>query len=285
MEKLTNYDFETLHRCPWGGDETPTEFLYKDFMGCEIVRCQECGLVFAKQRLNKTGLAKYWKDYLSRVHLHDSKAVEQRNKMYEIDFQLISEHVTKGKVLDVGCGNGSFLKLFEINGYDASGVEFGKEAADTAGNEHKIYYGEFPNLEFKDKYDLIIFRGVLQYVPDPKAYLEKAIGILADNGHIFITAQPNMESLCFNLFKENFTQSVTGVDFIGYTEKLFNEYFKTKGLKKITDKYLYEETPYANVEEDILRVAKAIEYKRKNQEITFKAPAFYGNMMSLVYKV
>lgn len=48
MEKLTNYDFETLHRCPWGGDETPTEFLYKDFMGCEIVRCQECGLVFAK---------------------------------------------------------------------------------------------------------------------------------------------------------------------------------------------------------------------------------------------
>jgi hypothetical protein len=132
---------------------------------------------------------------------------------------------------------------------------------------------------------LIIFRGVLQYVPDPKAYLEKAIGILADNGHIFITAQPNMESLCFNLFKENFTQSVTGVDFIGYTEKLFNEYFKTKGLKKITDKYFYEETPYANVEEDILRVAKAIEYKRKNQEITFKAPAFYGNMMSLVYKV
>ena len=55
--------------------------------------------------------------------------------------------------------------------------------------------------------------------------------------------------------------------------------------KKITDKYFYEETPYANVEEDILRVAKAIEYKRKNQEITFKAPAFYGNMMSLVYKV
>ncbi len=51
MEKLTNCDFETLHRCPWGGDETPTEFLYKDFMGCEIVRCQECGLVFAKRKI------------------------------------------------------------------------------------------------------------------------------------------------------------------------------------------------------------------------------------------
>lgn len=121
MEKLTNCDFEALHKCPWDGGKIAAEFLYKDFMGCEIVRCQECGLIFAKQRLNKTGLAKYWEDYLSRVHLHDSKAVEQRNKMYEIDFKLISGYVRKGKVLDVGCGNGSFLKLFEINGYDANG--------------------------------------------------------------------------------------------------------------------------------------------------------------------
>ncbi|HJI09349.1 MAG TPA: class I SAM-dependent methyltransferase [Phascolarctobacterium faecium] len=283
MENMTECDFETLDKCPWGGDKPPMEFLYKDFMGCEIVRCQECGLVFAKQRLNKTGLAKYWEDYLSRVHLHDSKAVEQRNKMYEIDFQLISEHVTKGKVLDVGCGNGSFLKLFEINGYDASGVEFGKEAADTAASEHTIYYGEFPKLVFKDKYDLIIFRGVLQYVPEPKAYLEKAIELLASNGHIFITAQPNVDSLCFNLFKENFTQPVTGVDFLGYTEGLFTEYFTSNGLKKVAEKYFYEETPYANIEEDILKVAKAIECKRENKEVGFKAPAFYGNMMSLVY--
>jgi len=284
MQNLIDSDFETLEKCPWGGDKTAVEFLYKDFMGCEIVRCKKCGLVFAKKRLNKTGLAKYWSDYLSRVHLHDSTAVDKRNKMYEIDYKLINEYVKEGKVLDVGCGNGSFLKLFEINGYDASGVEFGKEAADNASSEHKIYYGEFPKLAFKDKYDLIIFRGVLQYVPEPKAYLEKGIELLAPNGHIFITAQPNMDSLCFNLFKENFTQPVTGVDFIGYTERLFTGYFTAKRFKKVAEKYFYEGTPYANIEEDILKVAKAIECKRENKEIGFKAPAFYGNMMSLVYK-
>lgn len=239
MQNLIDSDFETLEKCPWGGDKTAVEFLYKDFMGCEIVRCKKCGLVFAKKRLNKTGLAKYWSDYLSRVHLHDSTAVDKRNKMYEIDYKLINEYVKEGKVLDVGCGNGSFLKLFEINGYDASGVEFGKEAADNASSEHKIYYGEFPKLAFKDKYDLIIFRGVLQYVPEPKAYLEKGIELLAPNGHIFITAQPNMDSLCFNLFKENFTQPVTGVDFIGYTERLFTGYFTAKRFKKVAEKYLH----------------------------------------------
>ncbi|WP_455656990.1 class I SAM-dependent methyltransferase [Phascolarctobacterium sp.] len=284
MQNLIDSDFETLEKCPWGGDKTAVEFLYKDFMGCEIVRCKKCGLVFAKKRLNKTGLVKYWSDYLSRVHLHDSTAVDKRNKMYEIDYKLINEYVKEGKILDVGCGNGSFLKLFEINGYDASGVEFGKEAADNASSEHKIYYGEFPKLAFKDKYDLIIFRGVLQYVPEPKAYLEKGIELLAPNGHIFITAQPNMDSLCFNLFKENFTQPVTGVDFIGYTERLFTGYFTAKRFKKVAEKYFYEGTPYANIEEDILKVAKAIECKRENKEIGFKAPAFYGNMMSLVYK-
>lgn len=285
MRKMTNKDFEILDSCPWDGDnEKAFIHLYYDKFGCEVVKCQKCGIVFARKRLNSIGLKKYWSDYLSRVHIHNPIAVEQRQMMYQIDYNFISNYIKYGKVLDIGCGKGDFLALFEQNGFSADGVEFGKEAAVKAKKMHSVYCGEFPKIDFYKKYDLIIFRGVLQYVPKPKEYLNKAVNLLENNGLIFITAQPNVESLCFKLFKDKFTQPVTGSDFIGYSEKIFTDFFKEQGLLKISERYFYEQTPYANIEDDILKVAKAIKYKRTGKNIDFMSPAFYGNMMSLVYR-
>lgn len=285
MEKLTHKDFNILDFCPWGGDDK-SEFihLYYDKFGCEIVKCKKCGIVFARERLNENGLKKYWSDYLSRVHIHNLITVKQRQLMYKLDYNFINNYIKEGKVLDVGCGKGDFLAFFEQDGFIAEGVEFGKEAAIEANKSHKVYYGEFPKINFDKTYNLIVFRGVLQYVPDAKTYLDKAISLLANNGYIFITAQPNMDSLCFKLFKEKFTQPISGTDYIGYTERIFTDYFENKGVEKVSEKYFYEETPYANLEDDILKVAKAIEYKRNGKKIDFISPPFYGNMMSLVYR-
>ena len=195
MEILTKDDFETLYQCPW--DNAPSdiaELLYQDDMGCDIVRCPQCGIVYAKRRLNESGLPKYWGDYLSRIHVHDPEAVEKRNKMYQIDYAFSSQFVPSGKVLDVGCGNGSFMAIYEQYGYDVVGVEYGKEAADTVEKLHRVRYGVFDEMDFgEEQFDLVIFRGVLQYVPYPKKYIEKAISLLSSDGHLFIAAQPNYE--------------------------------------------------------------------------------------------
>lgn len=292
MEILTKDDFETLHQCPWDNASSDiAEFLYQDDMGGDIVRCPQCGIVYAKRRLNESGLPKYWGDYLSRVHVHDPATVDKRNKMYEIDYAFSHQYVSSGRVLDVGCGNGSFMGVYERHGYDVYGVEYGKEAADTARKTHSVRYGVFDEMDFGDeRYDLIIFRGVLQYVPNPKSYLRKAVSILNNNnsdkmgGCLFITAQPNVQSLGFRLFGKNFTQPVTGADFIGYTEEVLSSYLQSFGLQKVGERYFYEETPYADVEEDVLKMAKAVQYKRDGKEIDFKAPSYWGNMMTLMYK-
>lgn len=174
MTELIEDDFEVLDRCSW--DETSAElakFLYLDDMDCDVVRCPQCGVVYAKRRLNAKALPKYWGDYLSRVHTHDIDAVEKRNKMYQIDYEFSSRYVSAGRDLNVGCCNGSFMDVYESHDYEVFGVDFGEE-----------------------KFDLIIFRGVLQYVPYPKEYLKKAVRLLKPKrnfhagGHLFITAQP-----------------------------------------------------------------------------------------------
>ena len=183
MYEFVDEDFESLDSCPWD-DASVDEatFLYQDDMGCKIVRCSRCGVVYAKRRLNERGLPKYWGDYLSRVHTHDPATVDKRNKMYEIDYAFSHQYVSSGRVLDVGCGNGSFMGVYERHGYDVYGVEYGKEAADTAGKTHRVRYGVFDEMNFGDeRFDLIIFRGVLQYVPNPKSYLRKAVSILNNN--------------------------------------------------------------------------------------------------------
>lgn len=285
MNELLSVDFELLERCPWDG--APVEksvFLYQDDMGCEIVRCLHCGIVYAKRRLNEHGLPKYWGDYLSRVHVQDQDVVEKRNRMYQIDYDFSHQYVQSGKVLDVGCGNGSFMAVYEQHGYDVVGVEFGKEAAETAAKNHQVRCGVFDEMDFEqEKFDLVIFRGVLQYVSYPTKYLEKAVSLLTTGGRLFITAQPNMNSFAFRLFGKRFTQPVTGADFIGYTEEVLSSYLQSFGLQKVGERYFYEETPYANVEEDILKMAKAVQYKRAGKEIDFNAPAWWGNMMTLMY--
>lgn len=291
MEALCEHDFEFLKYCPWDHtDVEQAEYLYTDDMGCDIVHCPSCGVVYAKRRLNRSGLPKYWGDYLSRVHTHDIDSIKKRNQMYQIEYAFSQQYVFRGKVLNIGCSNGSFLDVYKARGYETFGVEYGKEAAIAAGETHKVRYGVFSEMDFeKEKFDLIIFRGVLQYIPYPKKYLEKAVELLRPKqgmrpgGYLFITAQPNMNSLAFRLFGKKFTQPVTGADFIGFTEQLLTRYLMEWGLKKVGERYFYPETPYAKEEEDLLKMAKAIQYKREGKEVDFSSPAYWGNMMTLMY--
>lgn len=291
MEALCEHDFEFLKYCPWDHtDVEQAEYLYTDDMGCDIVHCPSCGVVYAKRRLNRSGLPKYWGDYLSRVHTHDIDSIKKRNQMYQIEYAFSQQYVFRGKVLDIGCSNGSFLDVYKARGYETFGVEYGKEAAIAAGETHKVRYGVFSEMDFeKEKFDLIIFRGVLQYIPYPKKYLEKAVELLRPKqgmrpgGYLFITAQPNMNSLAFRLFGKKFTQPVTGADFIGFTEQMLTIYLMEWGLKKVGERYFYPETPYAKEEEDLLKMAKAIQYKHEGKEVDFSSPAYWGNMMTLMY--
>lgn len=293
-------DFKKIGRCPMCEGAETIE-LYEiatgandDFEGKEInrsvkvVKCNKCGFVYAKEILNTKGRAKFWRNYASRCHESNNESVQKRKLMYELEYKYVMQFIqTKNPtVLDVGCGEGGFLDFFK--GSRCYGIEVGEEAAEKASLKHTIYRGELPDIDFPEgvgaQFDLIIFRGVLQYCDEPVRYLLKADNLLKQNGLIFITSTPNMDSFCAKLFKEYFSFAVCPVAGNGFSPKMLTHFFNRYNYALCGEKFFYEETPYCNLMEDIKKVSRAIELMERGEKVNFRSPAFWGNMMSLVYK-
>jgi 2-polyprenyl-3-methyl-5-hydroxy-6-metoxy-1,4-benzoquinol methylase len=283
MNKYSRNDHEVLNSCPWC-DSVKKINWGVPVRGFKSAECKSCGLIYVQNRLNKQGLQKYYQNYLSNVHQANKKWNQQRELMYVIEFNLINSYCHPGRVLDVGCSGGYFLDHFKKVGFDCHGVEINEESVKEARKKHQIYLGDFSSIKFDKKFDLIIFRGVIEHVPIPKLYLDKAIRLLNKNGFIYITSTPNAGSLCSKLFKEKWNQHEPEAHLIHFQPAHFDDFFKNRDFVKVAEKYFYEETPYSNLEEDILKVAKAIKIKRQGKHVNFTSPPFYRNMMSLIYQ-
>lgn len=95
-----------------------------------------------------------------------------------------------GKILDIGCGPGMYLKLFEGK-YDLTGTDINKymlEVASKYVKGAKFYEGDFTGIDVKGEFDLIYCIGVLIYIPrtDIKTFFQKIHGLLNKGGVLYL---------------------------------------------------------------------------------------------------
>ena len=244
-----------------------------------------CGAYYCDHRLNQAGLSAYWQDYQNREHCAVEEECAQRQRMYIVDYEYIAQFLKpRAKVLDVGCADGLFLDMFAAAGHQCHGVEFGHEAAVRAAQRYPVQEGYFPDLEITPGFDLIIFRGVLQYVHAPRRFFSKAVSLLASGGLVYVTAQPNMEAYCHQIFRNRFRFSLTPCDCVGYTPQSLAGEFAALGCSTVGQTFFYEETPYANPACDIQAISRAVEAINRGQQPQEPSPPFWGNMMTMVFR-
>lgn len=272
--------------CPWCGSDEYTKWC-DDEAPYFTVQCNDCQIVYVKNRLNENGRIEYYKNYNSEKHQEIVKS-SLRDNMYKIEYEFVTEFLEKGNILDVGCGGAFYLDSFDNEKYNKFGVEYGEDGFQVASLKYpnKILKGEFPLLNEieDDSMDLIIFRGVLEHVINPKDYLLKAKKVLKKSGYIFISATPNLNSLCADLFRNNFNQHIPAEHIIHFSDEHFKSYLKELDFCLASERVFYLETPYSNIYEDTKKIAKAIELKEKGKKINFKSPPWYGNMMTLLFR-
>jgi len=109
-----------------------------------------------------------------------------------------------GKILDVGCGGGSYLYRLKQWGWETYGVEPSETGAQQAQKLGlTVRHGSLQDAGFPDAFfDVVRLSNVLEHLSDPKATLQEISRILKADGLVYITV-PNTRSLVFWLFQEN----------------------------------------------------------------------------------
>ncbi len=201
-----------------------------------LVRCPECGMIYASPIPAGMASGEFYdaagRDYyLSPAKLESDYA----DVRFERELRLFRRFCARGSVLDVGCSSGAFLFQlnkrwpgdYEILGTDVSGAPL--DYAESRGVP--VARGNFLELDFEgrdeptpdpsqegnspscaapllggvrggfsgtEKFDAITFWAVIEHLPEPKRFLDKAHAILKPGGLCFVLV-PNFKSLATRL--------------------------------------------------------------------------------------
>lgn len=195
--------------CPnCGGSHRELLFISQD--GFDYVLCKECGFVYVtpiitveKRRYFLENfpeckkISEFWgKQYWIEENLQSD---ELRFSNY---LRKIKKYKKGGRLLDVGCASGNFVRFAEKAGYECYGVD-SSPVVQFAKDELQLNLkqGFFEEISFDEKFDIITMWETLEHVNNPKALLIKANELLFSEGIIGITV-PNFNNLEILLLRE-----------------------------------------------------------------------------------
>ena len=145
--------------------------------------------------------------------------------------QLVMDQVamTKGEILDIGCGTGAFLNTMKTAGWGITGLE----PDDTARKKANELYGidpQSPGKLFELKhgsYHAITMWHVLEHVHELHAYIKQLANLITPQGRIFI-AVPNYTSKDAEIY---------GADWAAYDVPRHLYHFSPASMEKLLNTY------------------------------------------------
>lgn len=136
-------------------------------------------------------------DYISHSSKPDSFIstlyVWARSFMLSYKYALLKQHLrSNGRLLDVGCGTGSFLSFMKKKGFDVYGVESNAKARNICLQSNIEVQSTESKLPLAS-YDTLSLWHVLEHLPEPESRLATYRDLLKPEG-ILVIAVPNFES-------------------------------------------------------------------------------------------
>lgn len=163
----------------------------------DILKCRNCGLVFMGNHNHHQLDDSYWngKRHMEIYEAQDVQNVSDKN--FQKELQRIEELKERGKLLDIGCGLGHFLRLARQDGWKVWGVEIAHPAVEYARNNFSldIYAGTVENCNLKDtSIDVVTMWDVIEHIENPLETLAATQKKLKKGG-LLVIKTPDEKSL------------------------------------------------------------------------------------------
>ena len=208
-----------------------------------FVTCDDCGLAYQTQRLTIEHIPAWYDDeYIS----HRKKTdwgwltwfyLRGMNKHDRDKDRLCSRYVSldqNSRVLDVGCGAGTFLaRLRDQYGVRADGLDFKNLAHLPSFQKFEFHRGLFYEQPWEDRsFDLVTMWHFLEHDYDPFRSLDTAKRILKPNGRLVIEV-PRLDSLTFRLYRERWPGLQAPQHTVLFSKEMLLKFVERSGLELV----------------------------------------------------
>jgi SAM-dependent methyltransferase len=205
----------------------------------------------------------------------DKRKSNDKKRMisFEKEKVLLEKFVNfNGNVCDVGCSTGEFLQAIKWQG-PKFGMEINGDAMELARASGISFERDLFNTT--NYFDLIVFRGTIQHLPDPFGYIHMAYEALKKGGYIVFLATPNANSAVYKFFN-TLPALNSQLNFYIPSNVTLSNILKNNEFEVLEIERPYLNSPYANPILDHIKFIYCL--------ITRKKPnfAFWGNMMNII---
>lgn len=168
----------------------------------KVVLCKECGLGFLNPQPSHED---YIKHYSRDKHkpAPDKSGILSQKKYHRCYIQWLKAHSNipkDAKILDIGCGTGTFLYFLKELGYhNVIGLEISPQAVRVAKEELgiEVYNRDFSNHNLPhESFDVIVGTALMEHMINPLMAIKEAAKLLKPGGLIYLNT-PDLKAMNF----------------------------------------------------------------------------------------
>lgn len=187
-------------------DPTPGENTALRFA---VVRCRDCRLIYTNPRPAPESIGQFYPtDYRPHRRPRKMRMAGTSSRLGRWTGRTVPERdgslpwVGQGRLLDFGCGGGSYMKRMADQGWTVTGLDAAVGAVRQIQEELglRALVGSLPHPELAPgSFDVITMWHSLEHVHQPLAILREAYRLLVPGGKL-VVACPNIDSWAFRTF-------------------------------------------------------------------------------------
>lgn len=166
------------------------------------MQCQSCGLAFvANPPPEAEILAQYNTNGSSKLAYYRMAAAADARSFDRL-LQVLERYTPRGRILDVGCNIGTFVRVARSRGWDATGVDVNEEAVDYGRRTFGLDLLTPQELERRgsDDFDTLHSSDTVEHFTDPVGTMREFASRVRPGGLLFVST-PNYDSRLCKLFQ------------------------------------------------------------------------------------